>query len=304
MEDIKPRPPRLILDSERFKPNGDRGTGPRSMERGTTSSTLDSPFGSQLNTPIDEKFQNLGGILRIQSSDFAHVEAEDKDGLVKEQAAATAVESRNEDTIYEPPSESRSPSERLARPNQESTSATSAIPSDLFSSVVNELFSSSDPASGVEYVASCIIKVLFFLPWCALVGGTILLAPEYLEQVTFCTGYTSSPLTPIHRFAHWSEYAPTHVLSFFVFLGSVVWWNLPLGLLLFSGVTAQIIMTWSEFAVDPNVPLGEDDKQTLYILAEKLAFGGEASMGVKCLGSKYYAITDEGESDEIHLHAE
>ncbi|KAG9217608.1 hypothetical protein CCMSSC00406_0010427 [Pleurotus cornucopiae] len=283
-------------ESERFKPDGDRGTGPRSMERGATSSTLDSPFGSQLNTPIDEKFQNLGGILRIQSSDFAQVEAEDKDGLVKQQAATTAVESINEESLDDPPLESRSPS------NQKPMS--SATASNLFSSVVNELFSSSEPASGLEYVASCIIKVLCFLPWCALVGGTILLAPEYLEQVTFCTGYTPSPSTPIHRFAHWSEYAATHILSFVVLLGSVVWWNLPLGLLLFSGVTAQIVMTWSEFVVDPNVPLGEDDQQTLYVLAKKFAFGGAASMEVKCLGSKYYAIADEGESDEMHLHAD
>ncbi|KAF4568519.1 hypothetical protein EYR40_010073 [Pleurotus pulmonarius] len=300
MTDLKkPRPPCLKLD-------GDLDIGPSSMERGTTSSTLDSPFGSQLNTPIDEKFQTLGGhdMLRIHSSDFVEVEAEDGDALIKEQAATTTVESINEEALDVPPFESRSCSERPAKTNQKPMSATSATASNLFSSVVNEVFSSSEQATGLEYVASCIIKVLCFLPWCALVGGTILLAPEYLEQITFCTGYTSSPPTPIHRFAHWSEYAATHILSFVVLLGSIVWWSLPLGILLFSGVTAQIVMTWSEFVVDPNAPLGEDDKQTLYILAEKFVLGGKASMEVKCLGSKYYAISDEEELDEIHLHAE
>ncbi|KAF9490879.1 hypothetical protein BDN71DRAFT_1510878 [Pleurotus eryngii] len=140
MTDLKPRPPCLKLDS-------DLGVGPSSMERGTTSSTLDSPFGSQLNTPIDEKFQNQGGILRIQSSDFAQVEAEDKDGLVKEKAATTAVESRNEDTVYDPPFESRLSSERSARTSQESTSATGAIASDLFSSINTSHLASSKSSS-------------------------------------------------------------------------------------------------------------------------------------------------------------
>lgn len=112
------------------------------------------------------------------------------------------------------------------------------------------------------------VQVAFFLPWCIAVGGAILLFPHKLEGITFGTGYIASP-KGIHRFAHWADCGMQHVLIFLTFLGLLVGYFPTLGCLIVGGLVAQFMSAWRNFAVDYDAGLGEDDRQTIYVLAKQ-----------------------------------
>jgi hypothetical protein len=118
----------------------------------------------------------------------------------------------------------------------------------------------------VKTFVSAVCKAIFFLPWCAAVGGTILLSPHHLEFVAFVPGYIPSP-KGIHRFAHWADCAMQHVMIFLAVVAAVAWWRTSIGVLFAAGVFAQFVFAWREFVVDRTVPLGEDDRQTMYLVA-------------------------------------
>ena len=116
----------------------------------------------------------------------------------------------------------------------------------------------------------CILRVLFFLPWCAAVGGALLLFPGYVESVAFRPGYLESP-KGIRRFAHWAECGQQHVTIFFACLVAAVWYNFAVGLSLTSIVMSRFVFVWHDFNLDKSIPLGEDDQQSLYLLVMGLA---------------------------------
>ena len=115
-----------------------------------------------------------------------------------------------------------------------------------------------------------ILRILFFLPWCAAVGGALLLFPSYVERVAFGPGYLPSP-KGIRRFAHWAECGQQHVMIFLACLVVVLWYNLALGLSLTCIVVSRFVYVWHAFCVDESIPLGEDDQQSLYLVVMGLA---------------------------------
>lgn len=117
-------------------------------------------------------------------------------------------------------------------------------------------------------VGKAALRVIFFLPWCIAVGGTIILCPSKLDGITFCTGYLE-PLSGIHRFAHWADRTFEHVVIFFTFLGFLVWLNPTTGVLAGCSVGAFGLNAWYDFRLDPSIPLGEDDKQSVYLSITK-----------------------------------
>ncbi|KZT67866.1 hypothetical protein DAEQUDRAFT_728641 [Daedalea quercina L-15889] len=112
-------------------------------------------------------------------------------------------------------------------------------------------------------------KVLFFLPWCVAVGGAIMLSPRHLHLVAFNTGYVSYERGP-HRFGYWAQCAHQHVVIFLAFLAVGVWWNLRYGTWVVAGMLACAAYAWHDYKVDLTVPLGEDDRQSLYLALTKV----------------------------------
>jgi hypothetical protein len=119
------------------------------------------------------------------------------------------------------------------------------------------------------------MRIVIFLPWCVAVGGAILFSPKHLDLVAFGPGYIKTP-RGIHRFAHWADSGMQHIGIFLGFLASVGWVFPTFGLLLFGGLAAQFLYAWQDFVADPNVPLGADDRQTMYIVATQFGLSGYA----------------------------
>ncbi|PFH45984.1 hypothetical protein AMATHDRAFT_121884, partial [Amanita thiersii Skay4041] len=116
-------------------------------------------------------------------------------------------------------------------------------------------------------IATSIIKILLFVPWCITVGGTILMWPNQLEWIAFQTGYIDSP-EGIHRFAHWAEIGHHYVMIFLAFLACLLWTLPPLArVTLVIGLLSRFAHVWHEFQVDWSLPLGLHDKQSIYLLA-------------------------------------
>lgn len=130
-----------------------------------------------------------------------------------------------------------------------------------------------------------VLRVVLFLPWCVIVGGTIVMYPQHLEFIAFGPGYVKSP-KGIHRFAHWADTGMQHVWIFMGFLASV-WWIYPnLGLMVIGGVVAQTVNAWQDFQVDRSIPLGEDDRQTMYLVGKQYGMPDEL-MGIKKTNEGY-----------------
>ncbi|KAF8439736.1 hypothetical protein L210DRAFT_3540179 [Boletus edulis BED1] len=125
-------------------------------------------------------------------------------------------------------------------------------------------------ASALRTILVHVLRILLFLPWCAAVGGALLLFPGCVELVTFRPGYLESP-KGIRRFAHWAECGQQHVMIFLACLVAVLWYNPALGLSLTSIVVSRFVFVWHAFRVDENIPLGEDDQQSLYLVIMGLA---------------------------------
>ncbi len=118
-------------------------------------------------------------------------------------------------------------------------------------------------------VPSALLKILLFLPWCALVGATILLSPRHLEYAAFFPGYTASP-QGIRRFAHWADVAFPHVMIFFAFIVCIGTQHFSLGVALAALTVGQSIIAWHDFSYDSEIPIGDDDRQSLYLIAVTL----------------------------------
>lgn len=114
-------------------------------------------------------------------------------------------------------------------------------------------------------ILACVLRILLFVPWCAAVGGALLLFPSYVELVAFRPGYIESP-KGIRRFAHWAECGQQHVMIFLACLIAVLWYNRALGLSFTSIVVSRFVSVWHAFKVDESIQLGEDDQQSLYLV--------------------------------------
>ncbi|KII83765.1 hypothetical protein PLICRDRAFT_180112 [Plicaturopsis crispa FD-325 SS-3] len=134
------------------------------------------------------------------------------------------------------------------------------------SSVDFDIENEVEVAWAVEEVVAALPRILLFVPWCIAVGGAIVMCPGYLETVTFGTGYLPSP-KGIRRFAHWADVAMHHVAIFLACVLAASWaLGFDAGILLWTALLAQFAYAWQEFEVDAAVPLGEDDRQTMWLV--------------------------------------
>ncbi|KAG5634380.1 hypothetical protein H0H81_002167 [Sphagnurus paluster] len=144
-----------------------------------------------------------------------------------------------------------------------------------------------------------VLRVFFFLPWCVVAGGAILLFPTHLELVFFKTGY-NAPLRGIHRFALWADIGPQLVSVFLAFL-LVLWYAYPMpALVLASGIVARMVYAWQGFQFDGNVLLGEDDRQSVYVVWKEYMFA-DALVSLKKTNTGYVltkAEHEEGDEDD------
>lgn len=131
------------------------------------------------------------------------------------------------------------------------------------------------------------------------VGGAIVLFPEHLHTFTFGYGYVDPP-SGFRRFAYWAEYGLQHVTIFLGFLLASLWIFPTAGFLLLGGLLAQLCYTWHSFLVDYSIPLGDDDYQTVYLLAASTWLNGEP-INIKELGGLYYASPDDPNARFVDL---
>lgn len=120
----------------------------------------------------------------------------------------------------------------------------------------------------MNIVVTDILRTVLFLPWCIAVGGSIVLFPKGLDMITFRSGYLE-PLSGIYRFAHWVDHAFEHVMIFVAFTGFIFWWSPAVGFVVGCAVVAIGVHAWYDFRLDPSVPLGEDDRQSVYLSLTK-----------------------------------
>ncbi|KAL0575724.1 hypothetical protein V5O48_006237 [Marasmius crinis-equi] len=145
-------------------------------------------------------------------------------------------------------------------------------------------------------------QILCFLPWSIAVGCALILFPKHLEHVVFSSGYyyanAPSP-RGIHRFAHLAEYAIPHMTIFLAFLVLSTWFNMPLGLGLVTLTFSQGIMSWQDFQEDLSIPLGEDDRMSVYWVLKRYAVG-EGCWGLRKADDGYFitAEFDGGDAEE------
>ena len=139
-------------------------------------------------------------------------------------------------------------------------------------------------------LVSIAIRLVCFLPWCVAVGGALLFSPEHLELLAFRTGYLEA-LSGIRRYSHWAEYGFQHIAAFFTFLGVLTWMRPTAGFLCIGGLMAQFCWAWHTFLLDRNIPLGEDDRQTVYLLATS-TWLKDTTIKIRKIGDSYYAAED------------
>ncbi|KAF8838577.1 hypothetical protein BDN67DRAFT_74326 [Paxillus ammoniavirescens] len=139
-----------------------------------------------------------------------------------------------------------------------SSTPTPVVEKDAILDIQHDTFKFSDLLSHVP-------RILLFIPWCAAVGGALLLFPNLVELVAFRTGYLPSP-KGLRRFAHWADCAYPHVMIFLACVVLILWYDRVMGMSLACVVVSRFVYVWSCFRVDRGIPLGEDDQQSLYLV--------------------------------------
>lgn len=120
------------------------------------------------------------------------------------------------------------------------------------------------PFSPQLYMVVCAIKIALFVPWCFAVGGAILLYPKYLDVITFKMGYKSPPELAA-RFAFWANEAWYFIVIFLGIVASIAWYNPARGITIFAMALVRCFCVWGNFEFDSSVPLGQDDRQSIYM---------------------------------------
>lgn len=120
----------------------------------------------------------------------------------------------------------------------------------------------------IQRLSHTFILVLCFPFWTFAVGCCIFLCPATcLDTITFSSGFMLPPPSGIERFGYWAENAVPHMCTFLAGLCFLIWWRLDLG---FSALVVFLCFfwrAWSRFELDKDVPLGEDDQQTIYLIS-------------------------------------
>ena len=120
----------------------------------------------------------------------------------------------------------------------------------------------------IQQLLHALILVFCFPFWTFAVGGCIFLHPTtHLDAITFSSGFVLPPPSDIARFGYWAENAISHMCTFLAGLCFLIWWRLDLGLPVLVVVLCLFWKAWSHFELDKDVPLGEDDRQTIYLIS-------------------------------------
>ncbi|CAA7261560.1 unnamed protein product [Cyclocybe aegerita] len=138
-------------------------------------------------------------------------------------------------------------------------------------------------------LSSLALKVIFFVPWCIAVGGSLVLAPDHVDCIAFGLGYLEPPPTPIHRFSHWANYGLQYVSIFLALVAMIVYSFPSSGLVLCGGLLAQFSWEWHAFLADRTKSLGSDDRQTVHLLATTIWLKGDTPQITK-RGEDYYCL--------------
>ncbi|KAG1750556.1 uncharacterized protein EDB91DRAFT_1344184 [Suillus paluster] len=101
--------------------------------------------------------------------------------------------------------------------------------------------------------------------------------------VVFRSGYLEST-QGIRRFAHWADCAFHHAMIFLALVVALVWYKAAVGVPVACGLMARFMYIWSGFHFDSKVPLGWDDRQSLYLLAKGMAFANNTVLIKGCEG--------------------
>ncbi|KAG1738030.1 hypothetical protein EDB19DRAFT_923557 [Suillus lakei] len=158
------------------------------------------------------------------------------------------------------------------------------MPSSLpMAKQVSLVESSLEERGSSQRILICILRVVLFVPWCAAVGGALLLFPQKLELVVFRPGYLES-LQGIRRFAHWADCAFHHAMIFFALVVALVWYKAAVFVPVACGLMSRFMYVWTGFQVDPKVPLGWDDRQSLFLLVKGTAFANQTVLIKGCEG--------------------
>lgn len=120
------------------------------------------------------------------------------------------------------------------------------------------------PCSSQTYIALCAIRIAFFVPWCFAIGGAILLFPQYLDLITFKTGYMPPPELA-RRFAYWAQHAWQFIVIFLGIVAAISYCEPARGITFSALAMARFFYVWSSFKFDQSVPLGQDDRQSIYM---------------------------------------
>lgn len=120
----------------------------------------------------------------------------------------------------------------------------------------------------VQQLLDIFILALCFPLWTFVVGGCILLSPTtHLDAIAFGSGFVPSPPSDIARFGYWAENAVPHICTFLAGLCFLIWWRLDLGFSALAIVLCLFWRAWFQFKLDKDVPLGADDRQTIYLVS-------------------------------------
>ncbi|KAF5389755.1 hypothetical protein D9757_006025 [Collybiopsis confluens] len=179
-------------------------------------------------------------------------------------------------------------------------------------------------------IPNLLFKFVCFIPWCALVGATILLSPTNIEKVAFSPGlsiglgnyrlrldYISPPEKGLRRFAHWAEVAVPHVMIFLGLFGCGLYYlarmDLGLGISVAIGAMTcgQMVLAWQDFYFglggpdDPqrrrgssssSLPLGQDDRESVWMVMRMYVMGEESKMWFTGSLEKGIFVVDGGKT--------
>lgn len=131
-----------------------------------------------------------------------------------------------------------------------------------------------EPVASLGVISTLVLaaKIICFLPWCITVGAALLLSPHHLDLIAFQTGYLPH-VQGVPRFAHWANCGLQHVAIFFAAIFAVGYCNTAVGLALVAFFLVRFVYVWQNFEFDQSIPLGEDDRQSLYRVAMMEACG-------------------------------
>ncbi|KAF9647610.1 hypothetical protein BDM02DRAFT_3270142 [Thelephora ganbajun] len=139
-------------------------------------------------------------------------------------------------------------------------------------SLVPDLAGGEDTAQPAPWTIQRLLRPLIlalcFPFWTFAVGGCIFLSPtNHLDAIAFSSGFVLPPPSDIARFGYWSENAVPHMCTFLAGLCFLIRWRLDLGFSVLVIVLCLFWRAWSNFELDKDIPLGGDDRQSIYLVS-------------------------------------